>query len=57
MNNKDLKSLEIKKLIESFIVYKDYMTIDLIGIFLWLPSHSPCIALAFVVNQNENASV
>ena len=33
MNNTDLKSLEIKKLIESSIVYKDHITIDLIGIF------------------------
>ena len=33
MNKTDLKSLEIKKLIETSIVYKDYMTIDLIGIF------------------------
>ena len=33
MNKIDLKSLEIKKLIESSIVCKDYTEIDLIGVF------------------------
>ena len=33
MNKIDLKSLEIKKLIESSIVCKDYTEIDLIGFF------------------------
>ena len=33
MNNIDLKSLEIKKLINSFVLYKDYKKIDLIGVF------------------------
>lgn len=33
MNKKDLKSLEIEKLIRSYISYNDYTAIDIVGVF------------------------